>query len=186
MKKFILITTLFLSACSSMPDGFFPNGRPASHYKKMSIQQLSDKVKVEYNSAKQQTEYRSPKIETWKSRYLLRGWKGKNDKVVTNQLYVTLFYSDRKWRYYNKAVNVDSLHGNLKVTSLEKEVSGCSIQIIGYTCNYRETVGVALPANYLELHKFSGAVIHISAKGQDVKAVNISGKYIQAYLTKLN
>lgn len=186
MKKLILITTLLLSSCSSMPDAFFPNGRPSSHYEKMTIQQLSSKVKVEHNAAEQQTEYRAPKIETWKSRYLLRGWKGDNEKNIHNQLYVTLFYTAKKWRYYDKAVNVDRLHGNLKIRSLEKEVSACSIQIIGYTCNYRETIGITLPANYLELHKHSGAQIKISAKNQNTKLIRLTSKYIQAYLYTLN
>ena len=56
------------------------------------------------------------------------------------------------------------------------------MQIIGYTCNYRETVGITLPVNYLKLHKFRGVSIKISAKGQDVKMIDLSSKYIQAYM----
>lgn len=188
-KKLSIITILLLSSCSSMPDALFPNGRPASHYEKMTIEKLSSKVKVEYNASKQQKEYRAPKIETWKSRYLLRGWKGNDEKTVTNQLYVTLFYSSRRWRNYNTARDIGNFKNNkVKLTSLEKEVSSCSIQLTvnAYNCNYRETVGVILPTNYLQRHKDSGMKVEISNKNNETKLIIISNRYIQAYLNKLN
>jgi len=182
INKLAIISTLLLSSCSSMPDALFPNGRPASHYEKMTVDQISSKVKVEYNDTENQTEYRSPKIESWKTRYLLRGWRVDKDKKVVNQLYLTLFYNDRSWRNYNSAISNGI---KLKVKSLEKEVSSCSMQVIGYSCNYMETVGVSLPSGYLDNSK-DGVRFRISSKAGKSKSVNLSGKYVKAYLSRLN
>ncbi len=180
MKNLILIASILLSSCANMPDFLMPNGYTVGTYKRMSVEQISSKIKTEYDSWDKITRYTAPKFDTWSAKYFMRGWKTDGQKLVKHQLVIPFSYGGRQWRFYKYA---DDSKRKLNMTIISREVEHCAG---GSSCVYLETLGIDLTTKYLQSHKDTGLEIKVTAKGGYDKIIKVPAKYVQAYLSKVN
>jgi len=112
-------------------------------------------------------------------KYRIRGWKDKTTGEIRHQIYIQIKYSGG-WRFYRTA-SFDA--GNQQsLVEIDHKVVSC----YKYGCTLKETVGVAVDADFLFKHKRRDLHIRIDSKSGHENFINIPYNYTSGYLMAIS